>query len=115
MKIIGRIRLFSSICLAAACLMPGLLASCSSTAANDATAETTTRGALPANYPNLNLPVTPAAPQLTDAERQQTVEELMALRQLGGAAAAPGGDAEQLRRVAREHAERRLREIEASQ
>lgn len=115
MKIPGRIRPFSFACLAAACLTPWLFSSCSSLSADDLAPAAAARPTQPDGYPNLNLPVTAAAPQLTAEERERLTQELSSVRGGGASGGTSPAEAERLRRLARQHAEERLRAIETSQ
>src|SRR5690606_29145883 len=78
-------------------------------------AEAPSRPTQPDGFPNLNVPMDPASPQLSEAERQQLVEELTTLRarQAAGPPAAAVSDSEALRELARAHADDVLRKIES--
>lgn len=67
----------------------------------------------PDQYPDLNVPLVPAAPQLTDADTQATSADLRARReQLSGSEAQTSADIEELRQIADSHGEETLRIIE---
>lgn len=67
----------------------------------------------PDGYPDLNVPMQAAAPQITDEDFQATSAALRARRDgLGGRGAAPGTSAEELRRIAGSHGDETIRAIE---
>ncbi|MCT8990631.1 hypothetical protein NYR54_10055 [Chelativorans sp. SCAU2101] len=109
MKIPGRLRPFSPVFLAAACLTPWLLAACASSSER-------APGTQPDGYPNLNISPAAAAPQLTNEERRALVQELAKGRELPSQASQPSAaELERLRRLGELHAEERLRAIEAGE
>lgn len=70
------------------------------------------------DYPNLNLPPQSAAEQIGDAERQALHDDLTAAKGRAGATPQTGdtaADMRRLRRLAREHGERRRKVIEAGE
>ena len=68
----------------------------------------------PDGYPNLNVPVPAATEQISEEERAKLVEELAADReqQAGGATATDAEETERLRRLALQHGEETLKQIE---
>lgn len=124
MKIAYRERISFSFLGTGLIVMPLALAaaSCSTLALEDAAPTTLAaapdRPLQPDGYPNLNVPMEAAAPQIAEDERQRTVEELDALRrkqQAQAGVSAAESEAERLRALARSHAEQALREIEAAE
>lgn len=70
----------------------------------------------PGDYPNLNIPVQPAAEQISDEERQRIIDELNAKRKAAsGPSASQLSEADRLRLLARQHQEEILSEIESEQ
>ncbi|WP_173932194.1 hypothetical protein [Chelativorans sp. Marseille-P2723] len=72
----------------------------------------------PDGYPNLNIPAVAAAPQITDAEREELVRELGSARlraSTGPSATQSAEERERLRRLAESHARERLDVIDASE
>lgn len=63
-------------------------------------------------YPNLNIPMVPAAEQLTPAERNAKAAALRPLR-AGPAQPVPASRADRLRAIGQSHAEETLRQIES--
>jgi hypothetical protein len=65
-------------------------------------------------YPNLNVPLQPAAAQITPEERAATADELRARRDglAPAAATPPESSAAQLRQIGSTHAEGAIRRIE---
>ncbi len=79
--------------------MPGLLSGCAQR--GQEAAPVAASPTQPDGYPNLNLPVRPAAPQLTNEERAGLAQELSAKRpQAGGADAPAATETESLRQLA---------------
>lgn len=128
MKFASCIRYFSALSGAAIWTVPllGLLASCSTPPSQDvgpasqpvATAPAPARPTQPDGYPNINVPVEAASPQLDKGEQQQLVDDLTTLRQRQADGPGPGQastEAQRLRLLARSHAERTLGTIEASE
>lgn len=125
MKNFTRTRGFLLTPLVAASLCP-VLSACSSMnmediapqqqAASPSAAAQTSQAAGSGDYPNLNIPVQPAAEQLSTEERQRLIDELSAKR---GVAAGPNpaslSEAERLRRLARQRQEETLSAIESAQ
>ena len=97
--------------------MPWMLAGCAGSSSPRAeTQPSVAARTQPDGYPNLNLPVQAAAPQITEEERAALTEELSGKRLVaedGGAAAA--ADAERLRLLARQQSEETLKRIEAGE
>ncbi|WEX07587.1 hypothetical protein [Chelativorans sp. AA-79] len=117
MKIAARIRQFFAIGLAAPCLTPLLLAGCAGYGAgpDGASRPVVASPTQPDGYPNLNLPVEAAAPQITEEEKAQLTQELSAKRRRPEEpSAAAAAEAERLRRLARQHQEEMLKEIEGA-
>lgn len=71
-----------------------------------------TSGQAAAPYPNLNIPMIPAAEQLTPAERDAKAAALRPLRATPSRPA-PSSSADQLRAIGQSHAEETLRQIES--
>ena len=124
MKNSSGIRQLSIFFLLTASLCP-VLAACSTMNVEDLVAGTepasATTVAAPSpqvrpQYPNLNVAATPAAPQITAAERQQIIDELSAKRGVGaGPSAASVSEAERLKQLARQSQQETLEAIESAQ
>jgi len=100
----------------AACFF--LQACASASADNTATAVSTTPGPRDtATFPNLNIPPTPAAEQISDTEKAETTRALTEARKRATSqnTAAPRSQAAELRRLARSHGSDALKLIEADQ
>lgn len=119
MKITGRMAWFLSAAGKIACLFSFsvFIAACSSMALDDTapTARPTPRAAAtqPDGYPNLNVPVQAASPQLTENDRQQLTQQLSATRRSqpqGVDLKQAAAEAERLRRLARERVEQKREE-----
>jgi len=69
----------------------------------------------PDGYPNLNVPVQAAAPQITEEERAALTKELSGKRIKADDDGAAAADAERLRLLARQQSEETLKRIEAGE
>jgi len=115
MKIAARIRQFFATGLAAPCLMSVLLSGC--TGAGSQTGGTSPAAASltqPDGFPNLNVPIEPAAPQITVEERARMTEELSSKRQTPQAGQPSTAEVERLRALAQQRQQETLKEIETS-
>lgn len=89
----------------------GLVSGCSSMALEDAAPRAS--ATQPDGFPNLNVPVQAASPQITESERQQLIGALTASRQSLPEGVDPNqtaAETERLRRLARQRAEQRQEE-----
>ena len=98
--------------------MPWMLAGCAGSSSPRAEAQPSVAARTqPDGYPNLNLPVRAAAPQITEEQRAALTEELSGkrLEPEDGNAAAASAEAERLRLLARQQSEETLKRIEAGE
>ncbi|WP_028032875.1 hypothetical protein [Chelativorans sp. J32] len=109
MKIAVRIREFFAIGLAAPCLIPLLLVSGCAGTASQAGSRTQ-----PDGYPNLNVPIEAAAPQITEEERVRMTGELSAKRQRPQGGQASSAEVERMRSLAQQRQQQTLKQIETS-
>ncbi|MET0941547.1 MAG: hypothetical protein ABWY13_09300 [Mesorhizobium sp.] len=92
-----------------------LLSGCASSAVNNTAPASATGPVNTGTFPNLNIPPSQAAEQLTPAQTQAEVAALRSAQQQHAASATvPSGqtDPEQLRKLATTHAEDALKQIE---
>uniref|UniRef100_Q11H08 Lipoprotein n=2 Tax=Phyllobacteriaceae TaxID=69277 RepID=Q11H08_CHESB len=109
MKIMARIRHFSAAGLAAPCLISLLISGCAGTGSRSVTASPTQ----PDGYPNLNMPMEAAAPQISAEEKTRMTEELSGKRLRPENSQASAAETERLRRLALERQQEMLSQIES--